>query len=116
MEDVAPFEVNGLEYSSVWQWLACDKALSVSDVRGFMILRKSKPLECKTLINHIHAPHWDMFAALKAVAKYKCLFVPNAKYMVEDRVVGIGVTPMQLDHGLLPIGLNLWGRALSIPM
>jgi len=113
MEDVAPFEVEGIEYISVWQWLACDKAISVSDVRGFMILRRSKPLECKTLLNHIHAPRWDMVAALKEVAKHKGQFVPNAMYMVEDRVVGTGVTPAQLAHGILPTGLNLWGKALS---
>ena len=113
MQDRSPFKVLGTEYTSVWQWVACDKALSVSDVSGFMFLHKLKPLECRTLLNHIHAPEWDLYTALKAVAKHKGLFVKNAMYMVEDREVGTGVTPEQMAHGLLPMGLNLWGRALN---
>lgn len=113
MEYRSPFKVSGVEYDSVWQWVACNKALSVSDVSGYMLLLKLKPSECRTLSNHIYAPKWDLFTALKEVAKHKHLYVEDAMYMVEDREVGTGITPEQLDHGLLPTGLNLWGRALS---
>lgn len=115
MNDRAPFVVAGTEYHSVWQWLACDKALSVSDVSGFMMLRKMTDCtDCKDLMQHIRAPEWDLFTALVKAATHKGQSLPNAMYMVEDRVVGTGVTPAQFDHGLLPTGLNLWGKALSM--
>jgi len=113
MDDRAPFVVAGIKYHSVWQWLACDKALSVSDVSGFMMLRKvARCSDCKDLLNHIHAPGWDLFTALLAVAKHKGQHVPHAMYMVDDCVVGTGVTLEEFEHGLLPTGLNLWGKAL----
>ena len=113
MEYRSPFKVRGVEYDSAWQWVACDKAISVSDVSGYTLLLKLKPSECRTLVNHIYAPEWDLFTALKEVARHRRLYVKSAVYMVEDREVGAGVTPEQLEHGLHPTGLNLWGRALS---
>ena len=40
MEDDLPFEVGGLVYTSVWQWVVCDSALAANDVLCFIAARK----------------------------------------------------------------------------
>lgn len=103
MTDAVPFEVGGLVYTSVLQWVVCDSALAVNDVLSFIAARKGEFGVVKD------------FERLKRVAllKFGSITGKNHLYMSRDRVFGTGITVCEHRHGFPVVGANLWGRALD---
>ena len=118
MADDLPFEVGGLVYTSVWQWVVCDSALAANDVLCFIAARKGHHGVLDGLDGLDGLGGMDkenVFQRLQRVALLKFGSIPgkNHLYMVHDRFFGTGITVGEQRHGFPIVGENMWGRALD---